>query len=154
MPQVKEILTGYGDLCLIWFDTPMTITPVQSRRLVDMVHTYQPDCLVNSRVGNGMGDYTSMGDNEIPDAFMQGGLFESACTLNDTWGYKSYDGQLEKRRPHHQIARAPERKGPELPAERRTRLSGPHPRPVGGHTPRRGREGVNAPRQGEPHRRP
>ena len=21
-PQVKEILTGYGDLCLIWFDTP------------------------------------------------------------------------------------------------------------------------------------
>ena len=38
-----------------------------------------------------MGDYTSMGDNEIPDEFMKDGLFESACTLNDTWGYKSYD---------------------------------------------------------------
>lgn len=24
-PQVKEILTQYGDLCLIWFDTPQTI---------------------------------------------------------------------------------------------------------------------------------
>lgn len=91
VPQVKEILTGYGDLCLIWFDTPRTITPAQSKRLVDMVHTYQPNCLVNSRVGNGMGDYTSMGDNEIPEAIMKDGLFESACTLNDTWGYKSYD---------------------------------------------------------------
>ncbi len=90
-PQVKEILTGYGDLCLIWFDTPMTISPEQSRILVDMVHEYQPNCLVNSRVGNGMGDYTSMEDNEIPDEYMKDGLFESACTLNDTWGYKSYD---------------------------------------------------------------
>lgn len=32
-----------------------------------------------------------MGDNEIPDATMPEGLFESACTLNDTWGYKSFD---------------------------------------------------------------
>ena len=90
-PQVKEILTNYGELCLIWFDTPTTISPEQSKELVDMVHHYQPQCLVNSRVGNGMGDYTSMEDNEIPDEYMTGGLFESACTLNDTWGYKSYD---------------------------------------------------------------
>lgn len=90
-PQVKELLTGYGDLCLIWFDTPRTISPEQSRELADMVHHYQPDCLINSRIGNGMGDYRSMGDNEIPDEYMKDGLFESACTLNDTWGYKSYD---------------------------------------------------------------
>lgn len=90
-PQVTELLQNYGDLCLIWFDTPRTITPEQSRELVDLVHRYQPGCLVNSRVGNGMGDYRSMGDNEIPDEAMPEGLFESACTLNDTWGYKSYD---------------------------------------------------------------
>jgi alpha-L-fucosidase len=29
-PQVKEILTKYGDLCLIWFDTPCTINKEQS----------------------------------------------------------------------------------------------------------------------------
>lgn len=90
-PQVKEILTQYGDLCLIWFDTPWTISQAQSRELVDMVHTYQPNCLVNSRVGNDMGDYRSMGDNEIPDNFMPDGLFETPATLNDTWGYKSFD---------------------------------------------------------------
>lgn len=42
-PQVKELLTGYGDLCLIWFDTPLTISPKQSKELFDMVKHYQPN---------------------------------------------------------------------------------------------------------------
>jgi len=92
-PQVKEILTNYGDLCLIWFDTPHTISPEQSRELYDLVKHYQPNCLVNSRIGNGMGDYHSTGDNQIsynaanPDAE----LYECPATLNDTWGYKAFD---------------------------------------------------------------
>ena len=92
-PQVKEILTKYGDLCLIWFDTPHTISPEQSRELYDLVKHYQPNCLVNSRIGNGMGDYHSTGDNQIsynaanPDAE----LYECPATLNDTWGYKAFD---------------------------------------------------------------
>lgn len=90
-PQVREILTQYGELCLIWFDTPCDISAEQSRELVEMVHTLQPNCLVNSRVGNGMGDYTSMGDNQIPDDFKGDGLWETPATLNDTWGYKSFD---------------------------------------------------------------
>ena len=89
-PQVKEILTQYGDLALIWFDTPGVITPEQSNELYQMVKHYQPDCLVNSRIGNGMGDYSSCGDNEIPEDYKTT-LYESACTLNDTWGYKSFD---------------------------------------------------------------
>lgn len=95
-PQVKEILTGYGDLCLIWFDTPLTINAAQSRELYDMVKKYQPDCLINSRIGMGVEgikfDYTSWGDNEIPDEYQDGSLlFETPATLNDTWGYKPYD---------------------------------------------------------------
>ena len=90
-PQVEEILRNYGELCVIWFDTPMTISPEQGHELYQLVKKYQPDCLVNSRIGNGLGDYRSWGDNEIPDEFMQGGLFETPATLNDTWGYKSFD---------------------------------------------------------------
>ena len=56
-----------------------------------MVKTYQPDCLVNSRIGNGRGDYTSAGDNEIPDDDKSEMLYETPATLNDTWGYKSFD---------------------------------------------------------------
>ena len=90
-PQVKEILTNYGDLCLIWFDVPVTLTPEQSDELYRMVKFYQPDCLVNSRIGNGRGDYESADDNFIPDKHSAGKLYESPCTMNGSWGYKYYD---------------------------------------------------------------
>lgn len=90
-PQVEEIVRNYGDLCLIWFDTPFTISSQQSAELYHLVKKHQPHCLLNSRIGNGMGDYHSCGDNEIPDEFVKDGLFETPATLNDTWGYKSFD---------------------------------------------------------------
>lgn len=90
-PQVKEILTKYGDICLIWFDTPCTIAPEQTDELYNLVKKYQPDCLVNSRIGNGYGDYGSAGDNQIPDDDKGDMLFETPATLNDTWGYKTFD---------------------------------------------------------------
>jgi alpha-L-fucosidase len=55
-----------------------------------LVKKYQPNCLINSRIGNGMGDYGSSGDNET-DAEGNGMLYEVPATLNDTWGYKAYD---------------------------------------------------------------
>lgn len=91
LPQVEEILTQYGDLCLIWFDVPFTLTTEQSRDLYKLVKKHQPNCLVNSRIGNGLGDYTSAEDNDIPDDDKSGMLFETPATLNDTWGYKSFD---------------------------------------------------------------
>ena len=89
-PQVKEILTKYGELCLIWFDFPIDISTEQSQELYDMVKKYQPNCLVNTRIGNGLGDYKSTGDNQIVDDYYEG-LAECPATLNKTWGYKSFD---------------------------------------------------------------
>lgn len=90
-PQLKEILTKYGDLCLIWFDTPMEEqTLEQSKELYDMVKKYQPSCLINTRLGNGLGDYYSCADNKIPEEYTDD-LIESPITLNGTWGYKSFD---------------------------------------------------------------
>ena len=109
LPQVEELLTQYGDLFLMWFDVPMTISPEQSLALADLVRRRQPGCLVNSRIGNGAFDYVSLGDNEIPyvppdqmapstdmndiNGFKPSphGLYESACTLNDTWGFSYRD---------------------------------------------------------------
>ncbi|MBQ8576879.1 MAG: alpha-L-fucosidase [Clostridia bacterium] len=101
--QVREILTKYGDLCLIWFDTPCTLSSEQSDELYRMVKTYQPDCLVNSRIGNGRGDYASAGDNEIPDDNKGTMLFETPATLNDTWGYKSFDNNWKSPEKVRQI---------------------------------------------------
>ena len=76
---------------MIWFDTPLTIRPEQTDELYRLVKTYQPACLVNSRIGNGYGDYTSAGDNKLPDCDKSDRLFETPATLNDTWGYKPFD---------------------------------------------------------------
>ena len=90
IPQLKELLTKYGDLLLIWFDDDCEITLEQSQRLYDLVKSYQADCLVPSRIGNGIGDIFSFSDNKLPDKDFDG-LGESCVTMNNTWGYKSYD---------------------------------------------------------------
>jgi alpha-L-fucosidase len=89
-PQVREILTQYGPLGEIWFDTPRNISREDSLELVNLVHTLQPACLVNGRVGNDVGDYRSMGDNQIPVKVLDYD-WETPVTLNDTWGYKKDD---------------------------------------------------------------
>jgi alpha-L-fucosidase len=89
-PQVRELLTHYGPIGLIWFDTPRNITREQSQELVDLVHQLQPDCLVSGRVGHGVGDYDSVGDNQISVGQVRRD-WETPVTLNDTWGYKKDD---------------------------------------------------------------
>jgi alpha-L-fucosidase len=89
-PQVRELLTNYGPIGLIWFDTPKRMTSKQSRELVDLVHQLQPDCLVNGRVGNDLGDYAETRDNVIPSDTLTSD-WEVPATINDTWGYKRND---------------------------------------------------------------
>ncbi len=88
-PQVKELLTNYGPICLIWFDTPQLMTRERSQRFIDMVHTLQPATLIDGRLGSA-GDYRSMGDNAIPNQVVEGD-WEVPATLNHTWGYKKDD---------------------------------------------------------------
>lgn len=89
-PNLTELLTNYGPIGLIWFDVPVTVTREQSIDLRDFVHKLQPACLVSGRVGNDVGDYGSLGDNEHPVGRVKG-AWETPATLNDTWGYKSFD---------------------------------------------------------------
>ena len=89
-PQVRELLTNYGPIGLIWFDTPRNMTKEQSQQLADLVHSIQPDCLVSGRVGNGVGDYDSAGDNQISVGKVTRD-WETPVTLNDTWGFKKDD---------------------------------------------------------------
>ena len=89
-PQIRELLTNYGPIGLIWFDTPKRMTPEQSQSLLELVHELQPNCLVSGRLGNGLGDYAEAGDNRIPE-HLEECDWETPATINDTWGYKSYD---------------------------------------------------------------
>jgi alpha-L-fucosidase len=90
IPQVRELLTNYGPIGMIWFDTPRIITPAQSEKLAALVHELQPACLVNGRVGHNAGDYDSVGDNQISVGKIKR-EWETPVTMNDTWGFKKND---------------------------------------------------------------
>ena len=89
-PQVKELLSNYGPICLVWFDTPrMMNVGDRGQRFIDIVHNAQPATLIDGRLGK-EGDYRSMGDNRIPDTVVKGD-WEVPATLNHTWGFKKDD---------------------------------------------------------------
>ena len=90
-PQVRELLSEYGPVCLIWFDTPRMMNKDRAQRFVDILHSLQPACLIDGRLGMA-GDYRSMGDNRIPDTVVTGD-WEVPATLNKTWGYKKDDNE-------------------------------------------------------------
>jgi len=89
-PQVKEICTQYGPLEVVWFDTPGSMPKECAVELHDLVRNAQPNALLGSRIGYGMGDYETLGDMEVPPEKV-GGLWESCDTSNDSWAYAWYD---------------------------------------------------------------
>ena len=95
MPQLHELLTNYGEIGCLWFDTAMNMTPAQSRAICDLVKSIQPNCIINGRIGNGAGEYMTTGDNDIP-LLPYYGDWEVPATLNDTWGYSRFDHHWKK----------------------------------------------------------
>ena len=88
-PQVRELLTQYGPVGIVWFDTPEKISPAQSQELVQLIRTLQPKTIVNARVGNRMGDY-AIEEQKVPE----GGKaqpWETCMTLNRHWGWHKLD---------------------------------------------------------------
>src|SRR5438552_15684384 len=88
-PQVKELLTSYGPVALIWFDTPRMMTGTRAQRFAEIVRSVQPATLIDGRLGS-EGDYVSTGDNVIPPQ-VNGQAWETPATINHTWGYRKDD---------------------------------------------------------------
>ncbi|MBP5486094.1 MAG: alpha-L-fucosidase [Bacteroidales bacterium] len=92
VPQVEELTTKYGEIELIWFDTPGWMQQSYSQELVDIVRKNQPNALVSSRVGNGLGDYETLGDMEVPVA-NHDGRWEGIDVTQVGWGFSKYDNE-------------------------------------------------------------
>ncbi len=90
VPQVKEILSNYGPIAILWWDTPVDMTRERADMLRPLVEL-QPGIITNNRLG---GDYpgdTDTPEQYIPPTGIPGRNWEVCMTMNDTWGYKSYD---------------------------------------------------------------
>ena len=90
IPQVKEILTNYP-LSVLWWDTPTgAMTKERAEKLATLLKL-RPGLITNDRLGGGFPGDTNTPEQFIPATGYPGRDWETCMTLNDTWGFKSYD---------------------------------------------------------------
>ena len=92
IPQIKELLSNYGDFpAVLWFDTPTAnMTPARAAEIVALLNQH-PNLIWNNRLGGGYKGDTDTPEQYIPPQGFPGRDWESCMTINDTWGFKSYD---------------------------------------------------------------
>lgn len=95
--QIRELLTNYGKIDVIWFDGSWERTPEQwrAKELAKTIRELQPDILINDRLP-GQGDFTTP-ENFIPPQPPQG-LWEVCLTMNESWGYNTADSNYKSAR--------------------------------------------------------
>lgn len=105
--QVREILTNYGKIDLLWFDfsyDDMTGEKWRATKLMEMIRSIQPHVIVDNRLGGDLklsdppvyaGDFVSPEQIIPPEGVTneEGRLlpWEACITLNKHWGYCSAD---------------------------------------------------------------
>jgi len=92
VPQVKELLTNYGDVAVLWWDTPTNMTDDAATKLQSLL-ALQPAIITNDRLKrpNFPGDHKTP-EQRIPNLKdLDGSDWETCMTMNGTWGFKSYD---------------------------------------------------------------
>lgn len=89
-PQIRELLTNYGEVSVLWCDCPLDMKPEFSQELRALVKELQPNCIINQRIGNNCNDYSGLGDNQLP-VDRRNDTREAPVTLNHTWGFKWRD---------------------------------------------------------------
>jgi alpha-L-fucosidase len=90
VPQLREILTKYGPVSVLWFDTPENMNKERAEKFLPLLKL-QPGIIYNNRLGGGYS-----GDLETPEQFIPatgypGKNWESCMTMNGTWGFKTND---------------------------------------------------------------
>ena len=92
IPQIKELFTNYGKVAVIWWDTPIGMTPERAEKLLPLLQM-QPDIISNNRLDSKKitGDYGTP-ENKIPTNSLPGD-WETCMTMNGTWGYRASDNK-------------------------------------------------------------
>jgi alpha-L-fucosidase len=92
IPQVKELMTNYGDVAVLWWDTPTNMTDEAALKLQELLKL-QPNIITNDRLKrpNFSGD-TKTPEQKIPNlSELDGKDWETCMTMNGTWGFRNSD---------------------------------------------------------------
>lgn len=99
IPQLRELLTNYGDIAMMWFDMwiPYQKTIFKKGQLeqaVALIRELQPNCLINSRLGLPTDakyvDFQTLGDNVFSSNFIDH-PWETPGTIAHSWGFNSQE---------------------------------------------------------------
>src|SRR5262249_41077870 len=88
VPEIREILTNYGKVSVLWFDTPKDMTKERAEMILPLLQL-QPGIIWNNRLGGGY-----KGDTETPEQKIVPSKdrdWETCMTMNHTWGFKKND---------------------------------------------------------------
>ena len=90
VPQVRELMTNYGEVAVLWWDTPTNMTDEAALKLQEVLKL-QPNIITNDRLKrpNFPGD-TRTPEQKIP-AQGDGSDWETCMTINGTWGFRTSD---------------------------------------------------------------
>ena len=99
LPQVKEILSQYGDIAILWWDTPLNLTTEMCEMLYDVASQY-PNLILNNRLGSGpkLGGDIETPEQAVPATGLKGKNWEVCMTMNEHWGYNAFDEQWKSTR--------------------------------------------------------
>lgn len=89
IPQVREILTKYGDVAELWWDVPTDMTKERAAKFLPLL-ALQPNIITNDRLGGGFKGDLFTPEQYIPATGIKG-LWETCMTINNTWGFKEKD---------------------------------------------------------------
>ena len=90
VPQLREILNNYGEISVLWFDTPIGMTKEYADKIYAVLKEH-PNLIYNNRLGGGYKGDLETPEQYIPATGYPGKNWESCMTMNNTWGFKSYD---------------------------------------------------------------
>ena len=92
--QLRELLTNYGKVDLLWFDGDWERSASQwgLPGFKDYLKSLNPDLIINSRL-QGYGDYKTP-EQGIPITRPEGD-WEFCTTINGSWGYQPKDNQYK-----------------------------------------------------------
>jgi len=91
VPQVRELFTNYGEVSILWWDTPIDMTPERAA-MFDGLVDLQPGIITNDRLLYGADGDLRTPEQHIPPTGLDYD-WEACQTMNTTWGYKSYDDE-------------------------------------------------------------
>lgn len=89
IPQVKEILSAYNP-SIIWWDTPAEMTKERAAKFAPVLNKY-PQLITNNRLGGDVEGDLETPEQYIPPTGYPDKNWESCMTINNTWGFKSFD---------------------------------------------------------------